>query len=210
MKYTCYGENISPPLSWTGAPDGTLSFALIAEDIDHSIKRDGRGMVQGKTVPWVHWILYNIPANVTEIPEDIPTTTPVLPDGITQGNHDHKHPGYFAPCPPKSIVNIGYDFGEAAHRYRFILYALDKELGLAPGANKEELNEAMKGHILAESYTQGRFATALGLYQKGGAGFMETKAMKESDLKGTPTPTSAKPIYNTKGTLITPTPSGSQ
>ena len=214
MKYTCYGENISPPLSWTGAPDGTLSFALIAEDIDHGIKRDLRGMVQGKTVPWVHWILYDIPVETTEIEEGITTSTPVLPDGTMQGNHDHKHLGYFAPCPPKSIVQYrdsrSSGFGEAAHRYRFILYALDKKLGLAPGADKEELQEAMEGHILAESYTQGRFSTALGLDGKGGAGITETKVMKEGDLKGTPTPTGAKPIYNTYGALITPTPSGSQ
>jgi len=137
MKYTCYGENISPPLSWTGAPDGTLSFALIAEDIDHGIKRDLRGMVQGKTVPWVHWILYDIPVETAEIAEDITTSTPVLPDGTMQGNHDHKHLGYFAPCPPKSIVKYSAvsshsGSGEAAHRYRFILYALDKKIRLSP------------------------------------------------------------------------------
>ena len=131
-----------------------------------------------------------------------------------QGNSHFKQPGYFASCPPKSTINydakFGISLGEAAHRYRFILYALDKELGLDPGADKEELQEAMEGHILAESYTQGRFSTALGLHQKGGAGFMETKAMKESDLKGTPILLGAKPIYNTYGTLITHTPSGSQ
>ena len=216
MKYTCYGENISPPLSWTGAPDGTLSFVLIAEDIDHGIKRNNLGMVQGTSIPWVHWILYNIPAETNKIAESIPTSTPVLPDGTVQGNNHFKQPGYFAPCPPKNIssYNCGIPCysagGEAAHRYRFIFYALDKELGLDSGANKKELQEAMEGHILAESYTQGRFSTALVLDDKGGAGFLETKGMKESDLKGTPTPLGAKPIYNTYGALITPTPSGSQ
>ena len=77
-KYTCHGENLSPPLAWEGAPGGTIEYALIAEDVDH------------KTGAWVHWVLYNIPADVSEVAEGISTSTSELPNGTTQGVNDHK------------------------------------------------------------------------------------------------------------------------
>ena len=126
LKNTCHGDNLSPPLEWSGTPDGTVSFALIAEDIDHNQKRDSLGRESSApSNAWVHWVLYNIPAETTELVEGIPTTTLVLPDGTTQGTHDHKDQGYFGPCPPVSVVRYSYDFGEPAHRYAFRLYALD-------------------------------------------------------------------------------------
>ena len=90
--HTCWGDNSSPPLTWSGTPLGTESFALIAEDIDH------------KTGIWVHWILYNIPGDVTKLAEGIPTSTIGLSDGTTQGTNDHKNIGYEGPCPDSIIV----------------------------------------------------------------------------------------------------------
>ena len=81
-EYTCYGDNLSPPLEWSGAPEGTLSFALIGDDIDHH------------TGTWAHWVLYNIPPTVTELTEGITTSTAELPDGTVQGLNDYKNVGY--------------------------------------------------------------------------------------------------------------------
>ena len=147
---TCFGENLSPPLDWTEAPESTRSFALIAEDIDHG------------TGTWVHWVLYNIPAGVTGLSEGIPTTTDVLPDGITQGINDERQPGYYGPCPPPLIVAFWSHLHprptEPPHRWEFTLYALDSELGLAPRATKKDLMSAMEGHILAEATTMGKYS----------------------------------------------------
>ena len=160
-KYTCYGENLSPPMLWDGAPDGTVEYALIAEDIDH------------KTGIWIHWILYNIPGDVTKLAEGIPTITIGLPDGTTQGTNDHKNIGYEGPCPDSIIVpgkgvggtnwwpeGYGLYKVEPAHRYRFSVYALDKNLVLEAGATKPELLEAMEGHILAQAERKGKFQLA--------------------------------------------------
>ena len=147
---SCYGDNLSPPLGWTEAPDGTESFALVAEDVDHH------------TGIWVHWVLYNIPAEVTGLPEGIPTTTDVLPDGTTQGTNDDRQPGYQGACPPPNIINYwapGTTSREPPHKYEFTLYALDGEIGLAPRATKKELLKAMDGHILGEAKTVGKYTS---------------------------------------------------
>ena len=156
IQNTCYGENLSPPLYWSGAPDRTQSYALITEDIDH----------QAGT--WVHWVLYNIPSGVTELVEGVSTSTAVLPDGTMQGINDDQLPGYSGACPPPSIVPypsgiIGRKVPELAHRYYFRLYALDSELELEPGATEAEVVSAMKGHILAQADTVGKYTTALGV-----------------------------------------------
>ena len=154
-KHTCHGENLSPPLSWNNAPADTVSYALVAEDLDH------------RAGSWVQWILYNIPGGVTELPEGISTSTSELPDGTIQGSNDHKTIGYEGPCPIQVVIRgEGEGYGDfqktdqedkAAHKYRFTIYALGAELSLAAGARKSELVKAMKGHILAEAVRDGKF-----------------------------------------------------
>ena len=160
---TCYGENVSPPLSWSRAPEPTVSFALIAEDVDHH------------TGNWVHWVLYDIPPDATELPTGISTSTAMLLDGTTQGTNDDKTIGYYGPCPTPNITswaNAGPTGIDPPHRYYFTLYALDAELGLAQGATKAELLDAMKGHILGQADTMGKYTRPLQL--------QETREMKEA------------------------------
>lgn len=154
-KHTCVGENVSPPLEWSGVPEDAKSLALIAEDPDHEA-----GL-------WVHWLMYNIPAELTGVAEGVPTSTAVLPDGTTQGSNDHKRIGYNGPCPPAekppypgANVSAARHAGLAPmppHQYHFKVYALDSKLDLAPGATKDELVTAMHGHILAEGETVGKY-----------------------------------------------------
>ena len=144
-KNSCHGDNLSPPFEWTDSPEATASFAIIGQDLDH------------ETGIWVEWVLYNIPADVAGLPEGIPTTTSALPDGTTQGTADNKQPGYQGPCPPPTVVGLWVTTGQPPHKHEFTLYALDSELGLAPGATKEELVSSMEGHILAEAKTIGKF-----------------------------------------------------
>ena len=146
---TCYGEGVSPPLNWSQAPDGTKSFAMIGEDADHD------------TGIWVHWVIYNIPADSDGLPEDISTSTEVLPDGTTQGINDHRSLGYQGPCPKRSILahyNVARQKPELPHSYYFRLFALDIEgVDLGPRATKAELVNAMSGHILAQAETVGKY-----------------------------------------------------
>jgi len=132
-KYTCDGEDTSPPLQWSDPPKGTRSFALIADDPDAPMGT------------WVHWVLYNLPASVHALPEGVPTDAD-LPDGSRHGQNSWRRLGYGGPCPPGGT-----------HRYFFKLYALDAQLDLAVGASKEELLQAMKGHILATTETMGLY-----------------------------------------------------
>ena len=151
MQYTCHGENLSPPLTWSGGPDGTTSYALIAQDLDHL------------TGTWVHWVVYNIPADVAELAQGLSTSTEALPDGTTQGTNDHKSLGYEGPCPDQIVIpGLGYRYNdstnqEPAHKHSFTLYALDASLALEPGASKSKLLKAMEGHILAQTETVGKF-----------------------------------------------------
>jgi Raf kinase inhibitor-like YbhB/YbcL family protein len=132
-KYTCDGENVSPPVKWSNLPDNTKSLALICDDPD----------APGGT--WVHWVVYNIPPTVGELPEGIVSTKEIL-KGARQGFNDFKRIGYGGPCPPSG-----------RHRYFFQLYALDKDLGLASGKTKKDLLEAMEGHILAMGHLMGTY-----------------------------------------------------
>ncbi len=133
-KYSCTGREISPPLSWSGAPASTRSFALIVDDPD----------APGGT--WVHWVLFNIPPATSQLPEALPAGGS-LSDGTLQGRNSSGNIGYNGPCPPSGI-----------HRYFFHLYALDAALSLAQGANKGELLSAMQGHILAQGELMGTFS----------------------------------------------------
>ncbi len=125
FKYTCDGENVSPPLSWEKIPEQTRSLALIVHDPD------------APSGDWVHWVLYHLPPSVSELAEHVPAQD-TLPNGAMQGRNDFKKIGYGGPCPPSGT-----------HRYYFRLYALDSTLSLHDGATREELEKAMQGHILA-------------------------------------------------------------
>ena len=135
VKYTCDGENVSPALNWSGAPEGTKSFALICDDPD----------APGRT--WIHWVVYNIPATMTSLPEAVPMKKTVL-NNIIQGTTSFRKIGYGGPCPPRG----------PAHRYFFKIYALDTELNLKAGASENELLKAMEGHILAKGQLMGRYS----------------------------------------------------
>jgi hypothetical protein len=132
-KYTCDGMDISPPVSWTSGPEGTKTFALICDDPDAPMGT------------WVHWVLFNLPADITEFRENVPPEKK-LENGAKQGMNDFRKIGYGGPCPPGGT-----------HRYFFKLYALDTEINLEAGATKAELLKAMEGHILAEGQLLGRY-----------------------------------------------------
>ncbi len=134
VKYTCDGDDISPPLQWSNVPAGTRSLALIGDDPD------------APAGTWVHWVIYNIPPAVSELATGVPKTKTIA-GGARQGITDFKRIGYGGPCPPRGNP----------HRYFFKLYALDRELPLEPGATKQNLLNAMKGHILAEGQLMGRY-----------------------------------------------------
>jgi len=134
------GDNASPRLEWSGAPEGTRSFVLIVDDPDAAAPK-----------PFVHWIAYDIPAEVAALREGLPTE-PLLPDpdGLKQGTNSRGATGYFGPKPP---------VGDPAHSYHFQIFALDvAELGIKPGAARDEVIAAMEGHVLASGEIVGTFA----------------------------------------------------
>ncbi len=133
-KHTCDGEDVSPLLEWGDPPADTRSFALICDDPD------------APAGTWVHWVLYNLPANARKLPEGVATKA-TLPDGGSQGVNDFRRTGYGGPCPPPG----------PAHRYYFKLYALRAVPDLKPSATKKDLVRAMEGQILAESQLMGRY-----------------------------------------------------
>lgn len=133
-RYTCEAEDISPALSWSGAPAGIKSFAMIVDDPDAP-----RGT-------WTHWLIWNIPGTATGVSENTPKTE-TLAEGARQGSNDFKRIGYNGPCPPPG----------KPHRYAFKLYALSAPLDLKAGASKSDLEAAMKPHILAHTEYIGIF-----------------------------------------------------
>lgn len=138
VTYAAKGENISPPLKWSSGPAGTKSYAILMEDPDVR-----------ENPPFVHWVLYNLPPNVLELPMGIPTLPELLkPKGARQGKNDFGSIGYVGPNPPPS---------DAAHRYYFQVFALDTKLDLPVGATREELIEAMQGHVLSIGSTVGLY-----------------------------------------------------
>lgn len=133
-KFTCDGSDLSPALSWSDPPAGTKSLALISDDPD------------APAGTWVHWVAFDIPSGTRELPEGV-AKTPELPGGGRQGSSDFGRIGYGGPCPPPG----------KPHRYYFKLYALDTQLNLRPGSTKQEVERAMKGHILAQAELMGRY-----------------------------------------------------
>lgn len=129
-KFTCQGANISPALQWSGVPSMTKSLALICDDPD----------APGKT--WVHWVVYNLPPNVTRLDEN----ANIQSLGGKEGMTDFGSTGYGGPCPPSGT-----------HRYFFKLYALDVKLDLPDGVTKEQVLEAMQGHELAKAELMGTY-----------------------------------------------------
>jgi len=149
-KHSCEGEDASPELTWEGAPSGTKNFALICDDPD----------APGGT--WVHWVVYNITPSRTGFDENVPkvdrspdeynievtTRTSSKVEGVTQGVNDFGKVGYGGPCPPR---------GYGVHHYHFKLYALDAELKLAAGIKRQQLESAIKGHILGQAELVGTY-----------------------------------------------------
>jgi len=134
VKHTADGDDVSPELRWSGAPPNTKSFALVCEDPDAP-----RGN-------WTHWVLFNIPADKTSYAEGVPAEKE-LPDGARQGKNDFGKIGYGGPSPPKG----------KPHRYFFKLYALDTKLDLPAGATRQQVLDAIKGHVLAEGQLMGLY-----------------------------------------------------
>ena len=138
-RYTCEGEDQSPPLAWSGLPAAARSLALIVDDPDAPDPAAPR-------MTWVHWVLYNLPPETTHLDAGIAPSA--LPSGTLQGRNDWKRTGYGGPCPP-----IG------RHRYFHRLYALDARLPDLKQPTKDQLLKAMQGHVLAQ-------AELVGTYQK--------------------------------------------
>ena len=134
MKYTGGGENISPPLSWSKVPAGTQSITIICDDPD------------APGGEWVHWVLFNLPPDVTKLDASIAKQAK-LPNGAIQGLTDYNRAGYDGPWPPPG----------KAHRYFFKVYALDIKLDLTEKVRKGDVVKAMQGHVLAQGQIQGTF-----------------------------------------------------
>ena len=133
-RFTCDGPDLSPALSWSGAPAGTKSFALICDDPDAPVGN------------WVHWVLFDLPPSTAGLPEGVAKDRELKPGGL-QGNNDFHRIGYGGPCPPPG----------RPHRYYFKLYALDRPLGLPAGASRQDVLKAAEGHILAEAQLMGKY-----------------------------------------------------
>lgn len=136
---TCDGSDLAPPLQWESVPEKTKSLALIVDDPDAPDPKAPK-------MTWVHWVLYNIPPSARELPRG--ATSANLPSGTREGFNDWKRTGYGGPCPP-----IG------RHRYFHKLYALDVVLPNLRNPTKAKLEDAMKGHVLAQ-------AELIGTYQR--------------------------------------------
>jgi len=134
-RYTCMGLDVSPPLRWEGYPLETRSFTLIVEDID------APGGV------FTHWIIYNIPANVSMLEEEVEKVS-VLPSGVMQGLNDFGRIGYGGPCPPAG----------KPHRYIFKIFALDAVLDIKPAASRNEVLKALENHIIGKAELTGIFS----------------------------------------------------
>lgn len=130
-RHSCEGEDLSPPLSWSGAPDGAAGFALVVDD------RDARG--------FVHWVVADLPASTTGLPEGVPSSGPGVPP---QGRNDFGRVGWGGPCPPP---------GSGDHHYVFTLYALSSPLGLGGSPSASQVRAAAQGRVLAAAVLEGTF-----------------------------------------------------
>ena len=134
-QYTADGADVSPPLTWSGVPEGTRSLVVLCEDPDAP-----RGT-------WTHWVLFDLAADARELAEATPRQA-TLAGGAAQGTNDFGKVGYGGPAPPPG----------KPHRYYFKVTALDTRLGLAAGAKRQEVQRAMEGHVLGEGWLMGRYA----------------------------------------------------
>ncbi len=134
-QFTCDGADASPRLTWTAPPAAARSLALLMTDPD------------APSGTFTHWVLYDLPAGTRALDEGLPKQEQ-LPDGSRQGRNDFGRSGYGGPCPPRNAV----------HRYVFALYALDAKLGLPPGATRKQVEEALKGHVLARGELTARYS----------------------------------------------------
>ena len=133
VKYTCDGQDNSPPLVWADVPGGAKALALICDDPDAPVGT------------WVHWVAFNLAPDTGGLPEGVPSDKTPKTGGV-QGTNSWRRIGYGGPCPPGGT-----------HRYFFKLYALDNSLSLASNATAKDVQAAMKGHILAEAQLMGRY-----------------------------------------------------
>lgn len=141
-RFTGEGEDISPRLTWSDVPKKTREFVLIVDDPDAPKK-------PGQDSPYVHWVAYNIPANISQLPEGLPDRARILaPAVLDQGENSFGKLGYGGPMPPR---------GDGTHHYRFTLYALDQEIGLEPGHKKPEVLKAIEGHVLEKAVLVGTY-----------------------------------------------------
>ncbi|MBN2188133.1 MAG: YbhB/YbcL family Raf kinase inhibitor-like protein [Chitinispirillaceae bacterium] len=132
-QYTCDGADVSPPLAWSNVPPAAKSMVLIVDDPD------------APAGTWVHWVVYDLPATIDSLPENMPKTD-TLPTGGKQGRTDFNRVGWNGPCPPGGT-----------HRYFFKIYALDTILNLPAGKTRAEIEKAMKGHLLAKGDLVGTY-----------------------------------------------------
>jgi hypothetical protein len=138
-RHTADGLDTSPPLAWSGVPEGTAELALICDDPDAP-----------RADPWVHWVLYGLPAALSGLAEGLPTTRTTSEPDAVQGRNDFGRIGYGGPSPPR---------GHGVHHYHFRLYALDRPVQLNPGASKADLLSSLRGRVLGE-------ARLIGTYQR--------------------------------------------
>lgn len=132
-RFTCNGNNLSPPLIWYDPPENTQSFSLIVEDPDAPDKT------------FIHWVIYNIPSFITLLPEGIPREKYLL-NSARQAENDFGNLGYDGPCPPSGV-----------HRYYFTLYALDNLIDTPPGTSSEKIKMDLNNHIIATATLMGRY-----------------------------------------------------
>ena len=141
LKYTAYGENVSPQLAWSELPPGTVELVLIMDD-----------PVAPTPQPFVHWVAYNIPAEAGELPEglarDATVTEPAALEGMTNGVNGLRQTGYFGPRPPAD---------GKLHAYHFRIYAIGEDLDLAEGLGKQEVLDAIEGRILGTGMLMGHY-----------------------------------------------------
>jgi Raf kinase inhibitor-like YbhB/YbcL family protein len=137
-EYSAYGKGKSIPLSWSNLPPGTRSAAVVIDDPDAHTPR-----------PFVHWVIYNIPAETKSLDAGLPTKPKLeTPRGAVQGMNSRQSVGYFGPRPPQ---------GDPPHHYHIKVFALDQELKLDPGGDEPALTNAMKGHVLGQGQLVGTF-----------------------------------------------------
>lgn len=132
-QHTCDGVNVSPSLEWSGVPKSAKTIAIVADDPD------------APSGTWVHWVLYDLPADNIGMVENLPATDELRAGGF-QGKNDFGKIGYGGPCPPSGT-----------HRYFFKIYALDSELSLKAGATKAEVEKSMEGHVVSQGQLMGTY-----------------------------------------------------